>query len=39
MNVRRECLVFGIAAAAIVSPLRGQAVRELTPEQRAAIDA
>ena len=39
MDVRRQCLVAGVFAAALASPLRGQAVRELLPEQRAAIDA
>ena len=39
MNVRLQCLVVGIFATGIFSPLRSQAVRELTPEQRAAIDA
>lgn len=38
MDVRRQCTVIGVLAV-IVSPLRGQATRELTPEQRAAIDA
>ena len=39
MDLRRHCVAAGIVAAGVVSPLRGQAVRELTPEQRAAIDA
>ncbi|HET9003496.1 MAG TPA: hypothetical protein VFN39_05790 [Gemmatimonadaceae bacterium] len=32
-------MAVGILATGIVSPLRGQAVRELSPEQRAEIDA
>ena len=39
MNFGRQCVVGGIFAAAIAAPLRGQAVRELTPGQREAIDA
>ena len=39
MDLRRQCVAAGIFATGIVSPLRGQAVRELSPEQRAAIEA
>ena len=39
MGLRRQCVAVGIFATGIVSPLRGQAVRELSPGQRAAIDA
>lgn len=39
MDVRLQCLAVGIFVTGIVTPLRGQAVRELTPVQRAAIDA
>jgi len=39
MDVRRQCMIVSIVAGGIVSPLRGQAMRELTPEQRTAIDA
>lgn len=39
MHLRRQCVVAGIVAAAITSPLRPQAVRELTPAQRASIDS
>ena len=39
MHFGRQCVVGGIFAAAIAAPLRGQAVRELTPGQREAVDA
>jgi hypothetical protein len=39
MDLGRPCLIVSIFAAGIMSPLRAQAVRELTPAQRAAIDA
>ncbi|MFL5561384.1 MAG: hypothetical protein ACJ79K_07920 [Gemmatimonadaceae bacterium] len=39
MNVRCRYLMAAVFAAGVASPLRSQAGRELTPEQRAAIAA
>lgn len=39
MELRRQWWVAGIVVGGVVAPLRGQAVRELTLQQRAAIDA
>ena len=39
MDLRRQCVVAGIVTSGMLSPLRAQAVHELTPEQWTAIDA
>lgn len=39
MDLGRQCVMVAAFATAIGGPLRGQAVRELTPEQRAVIDS